>query len=88
VTSADIERARREGATDKETHDAVLMASAFCMFDRFVDGLATRQPGDSDVYREIDQHTARWGQVGRDCQKPLEAIAAKQGSPLEKVAGS
>ncbi|HZQ69268.1 MAG TPA: carboxymuconolactone decarboxylase [Terriglobales bacterium] len=31
VTSADVERARREGATDKEIHDTVLIAAAFCM---------------------------------------------------------
>jgi hypothetical protein len=44
VTTADVDRARREGATDKEIHDTVLIAAAFCMFNRYEDGLATRQP--------------------------------------------
>ena len=88
VTTADVERARRVGATDKEIHDTVLIAAAFCMFNRYVDGLATWQPHDPDVYREIGQHTARLGYVGRDYKKPLQAIAAKQGSSVKKVAGS
>lgn len=78
VTSADVERARREGATDKEIHDTVLIAAAFCMFNRYVDGLATWQPRDPEVYREIGQQTSRLGYIGRDYRKPLEAIAAKQ----------
>lgn len=78
VTSADVERARLEGATDKEIHDTVLIAAAFCMFNRYVDGLATWQPGDPEIYREIGQQTSRLGYVGRNYKKPLEAIAAKQ----------
>ena len=39
VTTEDIERARQHGATDKEIHDTVLIAAAFCMFNRYVDGL-------------------------------------------------
>jgi uncharacterized peroxidase-related enzyme len=88
VTTADVERARHEGATDKEIHDTVLIAAAFCMFNRYVDGLATWQPSDPDVYREIGQQTARLGYVGRDFKKPLEAISSKQGPSVKKVAGS
>ena len=88
VSTADVERARQEGATDREIHDTVLIAAAFCMFNRYVDGLATWQPQDLAVYREIGQHTARSGYVGRDYKKPLEAIAARQGSSVTKVAGS
>ena len=50
VTTADIERARAEGATDIEIHDTVLIAAAFCMFNRYVDGLATWTPDDPDAY--------------------------------------
>jgi len=39
VTPEDVERARKLGATDKEIHDTVLIAAAFCMFNRYVDGL-------------------------------------------------
>ena len=88
VTAADVERARQRGATDKEIHDTVLIAAAFCMFNRYVDGLATWQPHDPEVYREIGQHTARLGYVDRDYKKPLEAIASKQGFSGTKVAGS
>lgn len=45
VRSEDIERARKEGATDCEIHDTVLIAAAFCMYNRYVDGLATWAPG-------------------------------------------
>jgi uncharacterized peroxidase-related enzyme len=80
VTSADVARAREEGATDKEIHDTVLIAAAFCMFNRYVDGLATWQPRDPEVYREIGQQTSKLGYAGRDYKKPLEAITAKQGT--------
>jgi uncharacterized peroxidase-related enzyme len=48
VTAADVERARREGATDLEIHDTVLIAAAFCMYNRYVDGLATWAPRDDE----------------------------------------
>jgi uncharacterized peroxidase-related enzyme len=78
VTTKDIERARQHGATDKEIHDAVLIAAAFCMFSRYVDGLATWQPRDPEICREIGKQTAKLGYVGRDYRKPLQAIAGKQ----------
>jgi uncharacterized peroxidase-related enzyme len=80
VTKDDVERAKQAGATDKEVHDTVLIAAAFCMFNRYVDGLGTWQPDDPELYREIGQQTARLGYVGRDYKKPLESVAAKQGS--------
>ena len=46
VHADDIESARTEGATDVEIHDTVLIAAAFCMFNRYVDGLATWSPTD------------------------------------------
>jgi uncharacterized peroxidase-related enzyme len=63
VTSADIQAARAEGATDIEIHDTVLIAAAFCMFNRYVDGLDTWQPHDEDLYRERGKKTAREGYV-------------------------
>jgi hypothetical protein len=44
VGTEDIAAARSEGATDHEIHDTVLIAAAFCMDDRYVDGLATWAP--------------------------------------------
>jgi hypothetical protein len=52
VTSSDIEAAQAEGATDLEIHDTVLIAAAFCMYNRYVDGLDTWQPSDPETYRE------------------------------------
>ncbi len=50
VTDADVAVARAEGATDIEIHDTVLIAAAFCMFNRYVDGLATWAPPDRGDY--------------------------------------
>jgi uncharacterized peroxidase-related enzyme len=52
VTSSDVDAARAEGATDVEIHDTVLIAAAFCMYNRYVDGLDTLQPTDPELYRE------------------------------------
>jgi len=63
VTPADVEAARREGATDLEIHDTVLIAAAFCMYNRYVDGLGTWQPEDEAFYRERGPRVARDGYV-------------------------
>ncbi|MEU1603069.1 carboxymuconolactone decarboxylase family protein [Micromonospora matsumotoense] len=44
VTTELVEAARGEGGTDLEIHDTVLIAAAFCMFNRYVDGLGTFAP--------------------------------------------
>lgn len=63
VTAEAIARARKQGATDIEIHDTVLIAAAFCMFNRYVDGLATTQPRDEEMYRERGKRVARDGYV-------------------------
>jgi uncharacterized peroxidase-related enzyme len=63
VTTADVEAARKEGVTDIEIHDTVLIAAAFCMYNRYVDGLATVQPDDEALYRERGRRVARDGYV-------------------------
>ncbi|MDP9864779.1 MULTISPECIES: carboxymuconolactone decarboxylase family protein [Streptosporangium] len=50
VGDEQIAAARAEGATDVEIHDTVLIAAAFCMFNRYVDGLATIAPDDAADY--------------------------------------
>jgi len=50
VTEAQVNEARANGATDTEIHDTVLIAAAFCMFNRYVDGLATWAPQDRQFY--------------------------------------
>ena len=64
VQPEDVERARREGATDREIHDTVLIAAAFCMYNRYVDGLATWAPPDPAAYRERAATVAQDGYRG------------------------
>lgn len=50
VTIEQIDQAKNVGASDKEIHDTVLISAAFCMFNRYVDGLATWSPQDRQFY--------------------------------------
>jgi AhpD family alkylhydroperoxidase len=50
VTAEDVEKARAAGADDRILHDTVLIAAAFSMFNRYVDGLATLTPADPADY--------------------------------------
>jgi uncharacterized peroxidase-related enzyme len=61
VTTADIDAARLTGATDKEIHDTVLIAAAFCMYNRYVDGLGTWAPKENEAYVEMGQAIAHHG---------------------------
>ena len=55
VTEEAVQAARAEGATDTEIHDAVLIAAAFCMYNRYVDGLGAVTPPDQSGYDAIGQ---------------------------------
>ena len=61
VSDADVTRARAAGADDQAIHDSVLIAAAFCMFNRYVDGLATSAPTDPAIYARIGQVLATVG---------------------------
>ena len=61
VTPELVEAARTRGATDLEIHDTVLIAAAFCMYNRYVDGLATWQPRDPEMYSAMGQRLASHG---------------------------
>jgi uncharacterized peroxidase-related enzyme len=61
VTAEDITLAKNKGATDIEIHDTVLIAAAFCMYNRYVDGLATWQPDDDALYDKMGEQRAREG---------------------------
>jgi uncharacterized peroxidase-related enzyme len=65
VTSEDVARARTEGATDLEIHDTVLIAAAFCMFNRYVDGLATFTPTDEQEYDAMGARMAAEGYLAK-----------------------
>lgn len=61
VKEEDIRKAREEGATDLEIHDTVLIAAAFCMYNRYVDGLATWAPQPKEAYQEMGEMLAHEG---------------------------
>jgi len=63
VLEEDIDAARNEGATDKEIHDAVLIAASFCMFNRYVDGLGTWAPEPNAAYKAMGERMAFEGYV-------------------------
>jgi len=64
VTEQDVLAARERGATDLEIHDTVLIAAAFCMYNRYVDGLATLTPTDPAAYDSMGKRLAVQGYVG------------------------
>jgi uncharacterized peroxidase-related enzyme len=61
VTEDEIAAARNAGATDLEIHDTVLIAAAFCMYNRYVDGLATFTPRDQQQYDAMGAGMASQG---------------------------
>jgi uncharacterized peroxidase-related enzyme len=81
VTAADIDQARRLGATDLEIHDTILIAAMFCMCNRYVDGLATWAPDDPDFYRQRAAKIAEDGYaastLGQPAASAQEIVAAK-----------
>jgi uncharacterized peroxidase-related enzyme len=66
VTAGQIGEARRQGATDREIHDTVLIAAAFCMFNRYVDGLGTWAPPDRQFYVDRAPRRAAEGYANYD----------------------
>jgi uncharacterized peroxidase-related enzyme len=61
VTPQQIDLAKQHGATDKDIHDTVLIAAAFCMFNRYVDGLAANTPTDLSTYAPRAKQVAEHG---------------------------
>lgn len=66
VTASQIEHAKNLGATDKEIHDMVLITAAFCMYNRYVDGLATWAPQDRHFYVTPSPQRAEEGYIDLD----------------------
>jgi uncharacterized peroxidase-related enzyme len=77
VTTEDVDQARAKGASDKDIHDTVLIAAAFCMFNRYVDGLATWQPHDSGMYREMGKRLVTQGYTVPGWERPLQKAEGK-----------
>jgi uncharacterized peroxidase-related enzyme len=61
VTADLVEAARAEGASDLEIHDTVLIAAAFCMFNRYVDGLGTFAPTEPEAYAQVAERIVAHG---------------------------
>ncbi len=62
VTQQDVQRAQDLGADESDIHDTVLIAAAFCMYNRYVDGLSSlTPPRGSQIYSAIGQRLAREG---------------------------
>jgi uncharacterized peroxidase-related enzyme len=72
VTAADVEAARKHGATDLEIHDTVLIAAAFSMYNRYVDGLGTWQPTDPAMYEQMGHQLADKGYREASVRQPVE----------------
>jgi hypothetical protein len=61
VSDGAVAKARAAGATDAEIHDTVLIAAAFCMFNRYVDGLGTAVPADPAEYAMGAEMLVKYG---------------------------
>ena len=70
VTEADVARAREAGADDEALHDTVLIAAAFCMANRYVDGLDTFAPRDKDLYDQVGKRLATEGYLNMAGRTP------------------
>lgn len=65
VTAQLVDDARGHGATDLEIHDTVLIAAAFSMFNRYVDGLGTSAPDEPAAYLGSADRIVNSGYVAR-----------------------
>lgn len=73
VTEQHVAAAREAGATDVEIHDTVLIAAAFCMFNRYVDGLGTTASGDPAHYMARAELNGGYLAVLADSQRATAA---------------
>jgi uncharacterized peroxidase-related enzyme len=76
VTTEDVEHARQQGATDLEIHDTVLIAAAFCMYNRYVDGLATWAPKDAEFYKQRGAKVATEGYIAVNQEFQAKQLAS------------
>lgn len=61
VTTAAADRAKAAGATDREIHDTVLIAALFCLYNKYVDGLASVTPGEPAYYEKLGERIVHHG---------------------------
>jgi uncharacterized peroxidase-related enzyme len=58
---ADVERAIEAGAENGDVQLAILIAAAFSMYNRIVDGFRARTPGDPSAYAQRAREIADYG---------------------------
>lgn len=75
VRPEDVQAARTAGADDKAIHDTVLIAAAFCMFNRYVDGLGTWAPTEQGIYDQIGEQLGERGYL--DSVRPAPTPSAQ-----------
>lgn len=83
VLAADVAGAREAGADDLEIHDTVLIAAAFCMYNRYVDGLATSVPADPADYTAVAEIIVSEGYsavLAHDDIRPDRAVPPEDGT--------
>ncbi len=79
VTPNDVDVARSNGATDMEIHDTVLIAALFCLYNRYVDGLATVTPENPSYYEALGKRiTTRGYQMPGDGYQPLKVVRNRE----------
>lgn len=61
VTTELIENAKNEGASDLEIHDTVLIAALFCLYNKYVDGLASVTPTEPSFYQYLGERITTVG---------------------------
>jgi uncharacterized peroxidase-related enzyme len=74
VRKGDVDAAREAGATDVEIHDTVLIAAAFCLFNRYVDGLATTLPDDPAGYAAMAEVIVSVGYAATAAPAPAPSL--------------
>lgn len=68
----DVAAVKAVGASDLESHDTVLIAAAFCMYNRYVDGLDMQTPTNEALYDQMGAHMAGAGYLNN----AMEAVGA------------
>lgn len=62
IQQTDVDKLQTYGLTDDDINEAVLIAAAFCLYNRYVEALGTNAPAQGDpAYKEMGQMLAQQG---------------------------
>jgi uncharacterized peroxidase-related enzyme len=61
VSVESVTRAKEAGATEMEIHDTVLIAALFCLYNKYVDGLASVTPANPEFYTKLGERIVNLG---------------------------